>query len=99
MCFGLINIKEANRKTGYNSIVFKSIPSNYYNAVPGPTDLDVHDIATLSRLPLQYPFKVANYTWNDFVSNLEQGNYKTLSTDEPYAWHSPTRILRRESNL
>ncbi|KAJ5370373.1 uncharacterized protein N7496_006465 [Penicillium cataractarum] len=74
----------------YNSIVFKSIPANFYDVILGPSDLNPPDIGSLStpnlqnclgRYPYDYPWS-AEYRWDDFVSDLESDNYKTLNNDE-----------------
>ncbi|KAJ5726250.1 uncharacterized protein N7483_007607, partial [Penicillium malachiteum] len=72
------------------SIVFKSIPTNFYDVILGPSDLHPHDIQSIStpnlqnclgRYPYDFPWS-AEYRWDDFVSDLESDNFKTLSNDE-----------------
>lgn len=62
--------------------------ANNYDVALGPTDLNPHNIQNLSKPHLQqssgrYPGVgyTAKYGWNDFVSDLEQGNYETLNNE------------------
>lgn len=71
--------------------MFKSIPANYYEVVLALTELDFPNIGNLSTPNLREcigrrPYLTGNYTWNDLVSDLEQGNYKTLNNDECVAF-------------